>query len=390
MNFRILALLASVALLLSVGSAPAVASKNQLPIQDCRVVGNNTEDTPFRFEDSGHVKNWSKFLSPTGSLRALVIATDFTDVPAKTSLAKELEFLSEVKSFYLNQSQNKLRIEFDAPLNWVRMPKTAAYYKTAFWSEKINDAIDTVDAKVDFSKYDFVIFYISKKNKITTEAGALPGFPDRKPDGLSQIRGVYLGNDGWRQLDQDAAVTIHELMHVFGLPDLYLTNKDGSKNVGVFDLMSEYQKKYGPRLFYWHRWKLNWIDDGQVSCLDPKVPQTIVIDKSNSRNALWVLPHNQRLIHVIQPWVVGSKITAIAYRVDPKDFVWNTSGTTGSGESPIQMLRPVRAGKAPKSYSNPNLIVVLANKDRIETKQGVYTVFVKKGSMRLEFKPLTK
>jgi M6 family metalloprotease-like protein len=280
-----------------------------------------------------------------------------------------------------------MKLVLDTSMDWVRMPKTAAHYKKAFWADKINDAIDLVDPTVDFSKYDMVLFYISKNNKITTEAGALPGFPDRQPDGLSQIRGVYLGNDGWRQKGQHAAVTIHETLHVMGLPDLYMPNRDGSKNVGVFDQMSEYLPKLGSRLFYWNRWKLGWLEDSQIFCLDPEVSQTLTINARNARNNLWVIPVNQRTVAVIQPWIVGRTIRAIAYEVDVKDFVWTSAPQRGSGESPIQMLRPKRAGSAPKTFINRNLEVVLRSKDVIETNYARLNISGGKNELRISISP---
>ncbi len=374
------------AVILATSISPAEAQSTTLDMGFCKLPGNNIT-SEHRYEDSGHVLDWSRFAKPEGELSALVLPTDFSDVPASGKPSLELGFLSDVSKFFSDSSQGKFSLTFDVPMEWIRLPKSAQYYKQAAWAEKINDAIDLVDPSTDFSEYDLVIFYISKANKITTEAGALPGFPDRTPDGLANIKGVYLGNDYWRQQGQDGPVLIHELMHVFGLPDLYLTNKDGSKNVGVFDIMSEYLKAYGPRLFYWHRWKLGWIDDSQVKCLNPAVAHRISISNRNAAHNFWVIPISDREVHVIQPWIVGKKVQAIAYEVDAKDFVWNTAGLSGSGESPIQMLRPTRAGKAPKSFSNPNLSVVLRNKDRIITQIGEYRVSIVRNQVLVTFSP---
>ncbi len=361
-------------MLLTVGVSPSVAIDNNLPIEQCKVLGNNVAGSEFRYEDAGHVEDWSKFVKPTGTLRMLVVPVDFSDVPATESAKSELKFLSEVSDFFSESSQGKLQLEIDSTMNWVRMPKTAGYYKKAFWAEKINDAIDLVDPVVDFSKYELVLFYVSKHNLITTEAGALPGFPDRKPDGLHLIRGVYLGNDFWRQKGHHSGVTIHETMHVFGLPDLYPVNKDGTKNVGVFDMMDGYTPKLGARLFYWNRWKLGWMDDSQVSCLNPAAKHSIRISKANFSNSIWVIPVTKSLLYVVQPWVVNGKVSAIAYWVKPKGFVWNSAGLTSTEGSPIQMLRPVRAGKPSKKWENQNLQVVFQNKDTIRTPYLTITV----------------
>lgn len=380
------ALVVIIATLVGLVSTPAHAQNSQIDMSQCRLYGNN-ENSLNRFEDSGHVKDWSRILKPSGTLSAIVIPTDFADAPGKKPAKTELTFLRSTSRFFETASQGKFNLEFDTSLDWVRMPKTARHYEGAFWADKISDAIDTVNPSIDFSKYDLIIIYISKDNLITTEAGALPGFPDRTTDGVSPLRGVYLGNDGWRQQGQHASVLIHELLHVFGLPDLYMPNSDGTKNVGVFDIMSEYTKSLGPRLFYWHRWKLDWIDNSQVRCLDPIQKQTVFISTRNANNFIWVLPISDSVVEVIQPWINGKKVQAIAYRVDTKDFVWNTAGLQGSGESPIQMLRPARAGLPPKTFSNRNLNVVLRDKDRISGELGNYNVSTKGNQVIIRYSP---
>lgn len=380
------AALVALALIFS-SMSPITATATEAPVQQCKLIGNNTPATSYRYEDSGHITNWSNMVQPIGLKRMLVIATDFEDVPAKTSLNKELSFMKEVKSFFSTNSQGLFQLEIDSSLGWVRLPKPASYYKKAEWTEKINDAIDIVDPKVDFSKYELVLFYISRDNLITTEAGALPDYKSRKPDGLPMLRGVYLGNDGWRQKGQHAGVTIHELMHVFGLPDLYMHNADGTKNVGVFDQMSEYLPRLGSRIFYWHRWKLGWLQDSQVTCLNPDVSQTIKINASNARNNLWVLPISERKVAVIQPWIVGREISAISYEVDAKSFVWTSEPIPGGKYSPIQMLRPKRAGPAPKAYVNRNLQVVFRNNDSIETDYASFQVRKRGNNLSISVEP---
>lgn len=384
---RLFATSLSLALALS-GLTPALASQPTLPIDQCKLIGNNTAGTNHRFEDSGHIEDWSRFLKPIGLIRMIVIPMDFSDVPAKKPASSELGFLRNVSSFFATKSQGKMQLEIDSSMDWVRMPKTAAHYKKAFWADKINEAIDLVDPVVDFSKFDLVLFYISKHNKITTEAGALPGFPDRKPDGLSLIRGVYLGNDYWRQQGHHAGVTIHETLHVFGLPDLYQANKDGTKNLGAFDIMAEYDPKVGLTLLNWNRWKLGWIDDSQVICLNPRIKQTMSVSRSTSPDTLWVLPIDNRNVAVIQSWVTRSRAQAIAYEVDTRDMVWNSAGLSGSGESPIQMLRPVRAGKAPGRWAlDSNLKVILRNKDIVNTRFGKLRVSKSGSGLTIVFNP---
>lgn len=365
----------------------SLAETPNLPIERCKVIGNNTKNSEHRFEDAGHVADWSKFLKPEDEVRMLVLPLDFSDTSSKKSAMEEIHFLDKVKKFFSEKSNSKMSLTIEAPLDWVQMPKPAAYYKSAIWSEKINDAIDTVDSIIDFSKYDLVLFYISKLNKITTEAGALPGYPDRAPDGIEQIRGVFLGNDFWRQKGQDDAVTTHEMMHVFGLPDLYQTNKNGTKNVGVYDLMSEYIPSVGMQLFTWNRWKLGWIDDVEVKCLNPKNKHTILVNSKNLKNGLWIFPMKVNQLVAIQAWRDGPKIRAIAYKVDPKDFVWNSAGFSGSGESPIQMLRPVRAGTAPKAFVNRNLEVTLQPRDVVISSWGTLKVTSNGNGLKILFSP---
>ncbi|SCX09943.1 hypothetical protein [Candidatus Aquiluna sp. UB-MaderosW2red] len=368
----------------SMAQSTAAAAEKTLPVAICKQVGNNTPSAQFRYEDAGHITDWSRILRPIGNQKMVVIPLDFSDAPEQKKSLAQLTFLDEVSEFMERNSQGKLGLEIEVLDNWVRLPKTARYYADAIWTEKINDAIDEVDPYIDFSDYELTLFYISKTNMITVATGALPGWDLRYPDGQT-VRGAFLGNDGWRQLGQDATVTIHELMHVYGLPDLYMANKDGSKNVGVFDLMSEYLEDVGPRLFDWHRWKLGWLDDDQIECLNPLVKHELVIKKSDAQKKLWVMPMSDTTVKVFQPWMTGSKFSVISYSVDTKDYVWHSGGPKGSGFSAIQMLRPNRSPISPGGFMNRNLTVVLKNGDVITDKSSVLRAGVSKNSVRLKY-----
>jgi M6 family metalloprotease-like protein len=140
------------------------------------------------------------------------------------------------------------------------------------YRDLVQDIVAAADPRVDFRSYDLVNVLMTPNAgpsaldtvlSVTfagnTEAPVADGVPvanasfvySRQDDGS----GSY-GDTGYRVLP-------HENGHTFGLPDLYTA--DGGAAVGHWDIMSE---DWGADndLLGWHKWKLGWLDESQVSC----------------------------------------------------------------------------------------------------------------------------
>lgn len=218
----------------------------------------------------------------TGTVHALNLMIDFADAPGQGGAFTRLdEFFPQTRKWFENASYGRLDYRPSAPIrHWLRMPKTFKEYGIERgapfepgYRKLVDDIIAEADPAVDFRAYDLV-------NVLMT--------PNAGPSALNTVLSVtFAGNrdapeaDGVpvanasfvysRQDDGSGSyartgyrVLPHENGHIFGLPDLY--TREGGGAVGHWDIMSE---DWGANndLLAWHKWKLGWLDDDQVSCV---------------------------------------------------------------------------------------------------------------------------
>ncbi|MEU6820487.1 M6 family metalloprotease domain-containing protein [Streptomyces atriruber] len=217
----------------------------------------------------------------TGTVRALNLMVDFSDAPGQGSAMDRLsEFFPQTSEWFRTSSYGRLDYRPESPVpGWLRMPKSFAEYGIERgapfdpgYRTLVEDIVAAADPDVDFRTYDLVNILITPNagpSALDTvlsvtfagnhEAPVADGVPvsnasfvySRQDDGSGSYR-----ETGYRVLP-------HENGHVFGLPDLY--TQDGGGAVGHWDIMSE---DWGANndLLAWHKWKLGWLDDDQISC----------------------------------------------------------------------------------------------------------------------------
>ncbi|WP_405898295.1 M6 family metalloprotease domain-containing protein [Streptomyces sp. NBC_00727] len=217
----------------------------------------------------------------TGRVRALNLMIDFPDAqgtePAMDRLA---EFFPQTTDWFRTSSYGRLTYIPEAPIrSWLRMPLPFEEYGIERGSpyepgyrHLVQDIVAAADPKVDFDEYDLVNILVTPNagpSALDTVLSVTFSGNDEAPlaDGvpLSNTSFVYSRQDdgsgsyartGYRVLP-------HENGHVFGLPDLY--TMEGGGSVGHWDIMSE---DWGANndMLGWHKWKLGWLDNDQVSC----------------------------------------------------------------------------------------------------------------------------
>ncbi|MFD4118696.1 M6 family metalloprotease domain-containing protein [Streptomyces niveus] len=217
----------------------------------------------------------------TGTVRALNLMVDFSDAPGPGRAADRLgEFFPQTSQWFRTSSYGRLDYRPEAPLkDWLRMPlpfkeygiERGAPYEPGY-RRLVQDIVTAADPEVDFRAYDLVNILVT---------------PNAGPSALDTVLsvtfsgngeaptadGVPLANTSFVYSRQDDGsgsyartgyrVLPHENGHVFGLPDLY--TMDGGGTVGHWDIMSE---DWGANndLLGWHKWKLGWLDNEQISC----------------------------------------------------------------------------------------------------------------------------
>ncbi|GGT61895.1 M6 family metalloprotease domain-containing protein [Streptomyces purpureus] len=217
----------------------------------------------------------------TGSIRALNLMVDFPDAPGEgTAMGRFDEFFPQTTEWFRTSSYGRLSYLPEAPLrDWLRMPMPFAAYGIERGSpyepgyrRLVQDLVKAADPKVDFSAYDLVNVLVTP-NAGPSALDTVLSVTFSGNDDAPYADGVPLANTSFVYSRQDDGsgsyaetgyrVLPHENGHVFGLPDLY--TMDGGGTVGHWDIMSE---DWGANndLLGWHKWKLGWIDDEQVSC----------------------------------------------------------------------------------------------------------------------------
>ena len=323
-------------------SAKASPSSNLLSLDDCRKYGNNSTESVTRFEDGGHIQDWSNFLKPQGKIRTLIIPIDFTDAPHQTTLESIKVFGDQVDEEFTELSNSKLDLEITVATEWFRMPQEGKFYLAANWTQKINDALDVSNPRIDFSKFDLILIKVDEKNSPIDSAGALPMWKEHLHDGVNVVRGAFLGNDYWTRNGQGVQVAVHEITHVFGLPDLYQQNSDGLFPVGIFDLMSTFRPYFGLNLLGWNKWKLGWLDESNLKCVAPTSPELLFFPKVSGKSSPVFIPLQEKVLG-IELWSdskYSDKNYVLIYEVSPKTFVWASNKASGK-VSPIQLIKPI-------------------------------------------------
>ncbi|MEU2428105.1 M6 family metalloprotease domain-containing protein [Streptomyces sp. NPDC007861] len=217
----------------------------------------------------------------TGEIRALNVMIDFPDAQGEgPALDRYAEFFPQTQNWFATSSYGRLSYRPEAPLpEWLRMPLPFAAYGIERgapyepgYRQLVQDIVTAADHRIDFSAYDLVNILVTPNAgpsaldtvlSVTFSGNHDAPFADGVP--LANTSFVYSRqDDGSGSYDETGfRVLPHENGHVFGLPDLYTSEGGGA--VGHWDIMSE---DWGANndLLGWHKWKLGWLDNDQVSC----------------------------------------------------------------------------------------------------------------------------
>ncbi|MFF8832515.1 M6 family metalloprotease domain-containing protein [Streptomyces sp. NPDC015131] len=217
----------------------------------------------------------------TGEVRALTLMVDFPDAPGEgPAMERFAEFFPQTTDWFRVSSYGRLRYRPEAPLkDWLRMPMPFGSYGIERGSpydpgyrQLVQDIVTAADPTVDFGDYDLVNVLVTPNAgpsaldtvlSVTFSGNGEAPHADGTP--LANTSFVYSRQDDGSGTYHQTGYRVlpHENGHVFGLPDLYTAEGGGA--VGHWDIMSE---DWGANndLLAWHKWKLGWLDNGQVRC----------------------------------------------------------------------------------------------------------------------------
>jgi M6 family metalloprotease-like protein len=197
-------------------------------------------------------------MSPTvGALRIAMLFVDFSDSPGPVDPQSiYATYFPRVLDWYGTVSYGRLQIAVEPFPHWLRLPRTLAVYEAEHFEGAVEAAVAAADPTFDFSSFDALYIVASMPSLASTVIDETP----LRADGAAIHSWAWLATGSLQRLP---FVAIHETGHLLGLPDLYNERNPSSQH--RWDVMTA--APGGGGMFAWHRWKLGWIDRGQVVCL---------------------------------------------------------------------------------------------------------------------------
>lgn len=207
------------------------------------------------------------YRKPLGTAKAVMVFVDFPDAPGKPDPAKVADHLlggGKAQQLYRDQSYGKLKLDVAvrADLGWRRMPKPSTAY-SFFPSERHREYIAAAAGlfapkEVRFKDFHFT-FVVAPEAAAFSVSPAFTAFKKtgaKSPSGEIRLA-VTFGRDSYKN---SHICLVHEVGHLFGLPDLYPDDGGGAdtSKAGCWSIMSDIFHAEG--FLGWHRHKNGWLD----------------------------------------------------------------------------------------------------------------------------------
>lgn len=188
--------------------------------------------------------------------------------------------------------------------------------------------IKDLDAQIDYTGIDGVVLFglsTSKKQEIAsalqfTDDPSYVGNDTKRPDGQNWFTPIktnekVISNVVLMYNRSESRVLTHEILHNYGLTDLY-----GSEKSPPFSLMSTSVKTLA--LLPFEKWILGWLPDRNVICVDAKTEilenleqNSFVIDYSKGDHTL-VIPTGLATALVIEVLTIDKEVYLLYYSLD--------------------------------------------------------------------------
>jgi DNA-binding protein H-NS len=318
------------ALVISLVAAPSLtATARAANVEDCRIPSGEWSIVslgfPLRKERLGNIQ----------SAKILVIPYQLKGEPAFSLSASDISNFSsaaqDIRDFSLNRSNvqfiyNKTVVLPQSALDLDDIKRNvsntwAKDFANSTWGF-ITKTIKDSDSTIDYSGVDAVFLYggSSIRNQEIAEAmmfssdSGIKFNPDKSDGGKwfdpiktneGQISNVVLMYNNW-----DKATITHEIMHLYGLTDLY----GSDTGPGRLSLMAS----NAMNLLSYEKWVLGWLPSSDVQCftnVSSNSIQTVSLDNSVV-NQVVVIRTSEREDYVIETTKVYGKRYVAFYSLD--------------------------------------------------------------------------
>ena len=288
-----------------------------------------------------------------------------------------------VSSFYNQVSNGSIqKIQFEPYYSWIEFDKLESLKDAAGdeiklveaeWRTFVSKTLETAESQIDFTNSDGVMIILDPNSSYLRLGYAMTD--EFTVDGKKISNVVMLGRAYVQVGLRSPYLVIHELGHLFGLPDLYSyidafrTNQDSTDTVAYFSVMNK-AAVGGIGYFGWEKYILGWLDDPQVIChkAGEVMGNLVPLTKTNGLKMIAVPISSSQVLVVenrtkegIDKMIPNPGI--IAYVVD---------SSIESGKNPIKVLndkKPIKIGSS-IIYDNVK-IEVLKKKGKNNVKVSV-------------------
>lgn len=202
----------------------------------------------------------------TGKPKAYFIYVDFPDADGKPEDIARLRKVAaqgdQLETAIEAQSYGKLDLQITWGTEWVTMPKNVTEYVPADGSgwnyqQFCKDAVGLVPSGSE--TYDFVMIGLpSTATGFTIGAGA-------HYEKVGTVKCEI--NLSPKTYEEHPTTLMHEIGHVFGLPDLYPMQAPYIHKVGPWDVMGDVV--YATGFLGWHRHLFGWLDAKRIATVGP-------------------------------------------------------------------------------------------------------------------------
>ncbi|WP_420445831.1 cell wall-binding repeat-containing protein [Candidatus Poriferisodalis sp.] len=263
----------------------------------------------------------------SGRVKITVLFMDFPDAQASHATHEEVASGLPVMEEYLEaQSYGKLDLDIDVVHHWWRAPHEYRTYladdaagATGLWPSAGAESVRLADDSYDFSDTDVVLTVFPSDH---FGRGLALGYAYADETALSGLRINTHPGTGAGVPWNWGLTAAHELVHNFGLVDLYpydaSLHSDGdppdgtawvSVEIGLMGLKARYSHSdfslwlaTPAEMLAWTRWQLGWLEPAQVVCgvrLGAPVPLQPVA-RPGTGTAMTIVPLNEHEMIVIE------------------------------------------------------------------------------------------